>query len=64
MENSDKKTVLKLSIIFFTVMSFCLPLAGLVVWWLQRKSDQKKAKIFLIAALLGFCANYILISLR
>jgi uncharacterized membrane protein YfhO len=64
MENVDKKSTFSISTIIFTVMSFCLPLAGLVVWWLQKRTDQKKAKIFLIAALLGFCANYLVISLR
>jgi hypothetical protein len=46
MENVDKKSTFSISTIIFTVMSFCLPLAGLVVWWLQKRTIKKSKDLF------------------
>lgn len=63
MEKSENKVFKKLATIFFTIISFWIPVIGLITWWVNRKPYPKDAKIYLTAALLGFAANYILMSL-
>ncbi len=49
--------------VFFCVVSFFVPLAGIVIWLLARKTNPKVAKYILIMALTGFTLNYLLASL-
>ena len=42
------------------VASFWIPLIGLLLWLITKKSNPKNARQYLIAALAGFVINYIL----
>jgi len=46
------------------IVSFWIPVIGIVLWLMNRKSNPKLAKNILIVSLVGFGANYILSYLR
>lgn len=55
MENSTKKVILG-------IISFLIPLVGLILWLAKKSSEQDVAKTCGIAALVGFIINLLIMA--
>ena len=46
------------------LVSFWIPFVGVYMYLINRKDNPKEARIYLIAFILGFVANYVLLTIR